>query len=80
MGKVIMERLLELDAQVVAAGLAMDKLPEKPNLQKLTIDISKWEDAYNELLKVGPVDGLVNNAGVAFIEPFLETTNHGWDQ
>jgi len=32
------------------------------------------------MYEIGPVHGLVNNAGVAVIEPFFEVTENGWDR
>lgn len=80
MGKVIACKLLELEAKVIGIGLNMDIIDNTDNLTKMTIDVSKWDDVYEKVLEIGPVHGLVNNAGVAFIQPFLETTQHGWDQ
>lgn len=80
MGKVISSRLLELDAKVIGIGLNMDEVCDANNFTKLTVDVSKWDEAYDKVLGIGPVHGLVNNAGVAFIQPFLQTTQHGWDQ
>lgn len=79
MGKVICDRLLELEAKVIGIGLNMDDVCNTNNFTKMTVDISKWDEAYNEVFKIGPVHGLVNNAGVAFIQPFLQTTQHAWD-
>lgn len=82
MGKVIAGRLIALDAYVFAIGRDMDNLPSaaSPKLTKVTVDVGEWDSTYCKLLEIGPVDGLVNNAGVAHIEPFLETSKHGWDE
>lgn len=82
MGKVITERLLALDAHVFAVGKDLEDLlcTSGQKMTKLTVDIGDWESAYCKILELGPVHGLVNNAGVAHIESFLETTKHGWDE
>lgn len=39
------------------------------------MDLADWEATEQALGGVGPVDLLVNNAAVAFLQPFLEVTN-----
>lgn len=82
MGKVITGRLLGLDAHVFAIGRDIESLPCKAGqkMTRITVDIGDWDSTYCKILEIGPVHGLVNNAGVAHIEPFLETTQHGWDE
>ncbi|XP_060870258.1 L-xylulose reductase-like isoform X2 [Metopolophium dirhodum] len=81
MGKVIAGRLLAMDAHVFAVGRDIDSLPSIPGLKltKVTVDIGDWDSTYSKILEMGPVHGLVNNAGVAHIEPFMATTQQGWD-
>lgn len=80
MGKVIAERLIALNAHVFAIGKDMENLPTASTLSKVDVDVGDWDLAYEKVLVLGPVHGLVNNAGVAHIEPFLETSKHGWDE
>lgn len=82
MGKVIAGRLIALNAHVFAIGRDIDDLPSStgPKLSKMSVDVGEWDSAYKKVLELGPVHGLVNNAGVAHIEPFLKTTKHGWDE
>lgn len=82
MGKVITGRLLAMEAHVFAIGRDIDSLPSIPDLKltKVNVDIGDWDSTYKKILEMGPVHGLVNNAGVAHIEPFMETTQHGWDE
>lgn len=82
MGKVIAGRLLAMDAHVFAVGRDIDSLPSVPGLRltKVTVDIGDWDSTYRKILEMGPVHGLVNNAGVAHIEPFMEMTQQGWDE
>lgn len=81
MGRVIAERLLQLDAHVFAFGKDLDCLEDTSSkITRITVDVSDWNAAYNGALAIGPVHGLVNNAGVAHIESFLDTSQHGWDE
>jgi L-xylulose reductase len=82
MGRVIAGRLLGLDAHVFAIGRDIESLPCKAGqkMTKIAVDIGDWDSTYCKILEIGPVHGLVNNAGVAHIEPFLDTTQHGWDK
>lgn len=80
MGKVIAGRLLGLNSQVTAVGKDIETLPDDPMMTKLSVDVSKWDNLFEQIQQIGPVHGLVNNAGVAHIESFLETTQHGWDE
>lgn len=81
-GKVIAERLVALDAHVFAIGRDVESLPTEANqnLTKFKVDVGDWDLAYDVVSGMGPVHGLVNNAGVAHIEPFLEMTKYGWDE
>uniref|UniRef100_A0A2S2NFU6 D-erythrulose reductase n=1 Tax=Schizaphis graminum TaxID=13262 RepID=A0A2S2NFU6_SCHGA len=81
MGRVITGRLLGLDAHVFAIGKDTESLPCKAGrkMTNISVDIGDWDSTYCKILEIGPVHGLVNNAGVANIEPFLEMTKHGWD-
>ncbi|VVC43459.1 Short-chain dehydrogenase/reductase, conserved site,NAD(P)-binding domain,Short-chain [Cinara cedri] len=78
-GETITNRLVGLGAHVFAVGRDPAKLPPaSPNLTPVCADVGKWE-AYETIKALGPVDGLVNNAGVAYIESFLDMTQEGWD-
>lgn len=80
MGKVIAGRLLGLNSRVIAVGKDIETLPDDPKLTKISVDVSEWDNLFEQIQQIGPVHGLVNNAGVAHIESFLETTQHGWDK
>lgn len=43
------------------------------------MDLADWEATERALSNVGPVDLLVNNAGVALLQPFLEITKEACD-
>lgn len=78
----ISERLMALDAHVIGIGREANQFPTSanPKFEGVMLDVGEWDKTYCEVLKLGPVHGLVNNAGVAHIEPLLETTQHGWDE
>lgn len=49
-------------------------------LETITVDLLHWENTRAALGNLGPIDGLVNNAGVAIIKPILEITESDFDQ
>lgn len=55
---------------------------ECPHINVVTVDLSNWNQTV-EALKILDgieIDGLVNNAGVATIKPFLELTEKDFDE
>jgi len=79
MGEKITSRLLELGAFVYAVEKDEYVGEDTPNIKRIQCDVSDWDTAYEKMLEIGPVHGLVNNAGVAVIEPFFDVTQFGWD-
>ncbi|XP_055253878.1 carbonyl reductase [NADPH] 2 [Moschus berezovskii] len=53
---------------------------ECPGIEPVCVDLGDWEATENALGGVGPVDLLVNNAAVALLRPFLETTKEDFDR
>lgn len=53
-----------------------------PNIHTTAVDLSSWEQTRNALkvLEGKTVHGLVNNAGIAVIKPFLEITEDDLDK
>lgn len=50
-------------------------------LQTIAVDLSSWAATREKLSDLGqPIDGLVNNAGVAVIKPFEEITEEDFDR
>lgn len=79
-GETITNRLIDLGAHVYAVGRDPKKLPPATaNLTPVCADVGEW-NAYETIKALGPVHGLVNNAGVAYIESFLDMTQEGWDK
>nr|XP_031531820.1 L-xylulose reductase [Vicugna pacos] len=50
-----------------------------PGVEPVCVDLGDWEATQRALEGVGPVDLLVNNAGVALLQPFLEVTKEACD-
>lgn len=48
-------------------------------METVCVDLADWEATEQALGGVGPVDLLVNNAAVAFLQPFLEVTKEAYD-
>lgn len=81
MGEKITDRLIDLGAFVYAVvEKEKDSVKPGPRTKQIFCDVSDWEDTYKKMLDIGPVHGLVNNAGVAVIEPFFDVTEYGWDK
>nr|XP_020761711.1 carbonyl reductase [NADPH] 2 isoform X1 [Odocoileus virginianus texanus] len=53
---------------------------ECPGIEPVCVDLGDWEATEKALGGVGPVDLLVNNAAVALMKPFLETTKEAFDR
>jgi len=81
MGEKITERLIDLGSFVYAVVEKEEGAAKPlPNTKQIFCDVSNWEDTYKKMYDIGPVHGLVNNAGVAVIESFFDVTEHGWDK
>lgn len=81
MGDKITTRLLELGAFVYAVVEKEDGAAKPlPNTKQIFCDISDWDNTYKKMLEIGPVHGLVNNAGIAVIESFFDVTETGWNK
>ncbi|XP_072522837.1 L-xylulose reductase [Salminus brasiliensis] len=52
---------------------------ECPSIRPVCVDLSDWGATAEALKDVGPVDLLVNNAGCAKLQPFLEVTEDQFD-
>ncbi|XP_047613545.1 LOW QUALITY PROTEIN: carbonyl reductase [NADPH] 2-like [Phacochoerus africanus] len=53
---------------------------ECPGIEPVCVDLGDWEATERALGGVGPVDLLVNNAAVALMQPFLDTTKDVFDR
>lgn len=79
MGQKITSRLLDLGAFVYAVDEKKGEAAT-PGSEQIICDVSDWESTYKKMLDIGPVHGLVNNAGVAVIESFFNVTEYGWNK
>jgi NAD(P)-dependent dehydrogenase (short-subunit alcohol dehydrogenase family) len=84
-------RLLEEEARVVIAGLSADEvnaavvqLSELGQVRGIAADVSREADVTDmvsgAIHVLGGLDVLINNAGVAWREDFLEITPEHWDK
>ncbi len=80
------KRLYQHGAKIYAFSRSkgpLDELKKEcPDIVVVTVDLGNWSQTI-EALKVldgVEVDGLVNNAGVAIIKPFLELTEKDYDE
>jgi len=53
---------------------------EFPTITTLTVNLSNWDETRSAVESVLPIDGLVNNAGIAMHNSFLEVTPEEIDQ
>ncbi|TKC53498.1 hypothetical protein EI555_014953 [Monodon monoceros] len=77
-GRDTMKALHASGARVVAVSHTNADLvslsKEGPGVEPVSVDLGDWEAMEQALCDVGPVDVLVNNAAMALLQPFLETT------
>uniref|UniRef100_A0A3Q1MFJ2 Dicarbonyl and L-xylulose reductase n=1 Tax=Bos taurus TaxID=9913 RepID=A0A3Q1MFJ2_BOVIN len=82
-GRSIVKALHAAGARVVAVSRTQADLDslvrECPGVETVCVDLADWEATEQALGGVGPVDLLVNNAAVAFLQPFLEVTKEAYD-
>uniref|UniRef100_UPI00358E7187 L-xylulose reductase n=1 Tax=Myxine glutinosa TaxID=7769 RepID=UPI00358E7187 len=83
-GRAVAVALDKGGAQVVALSRTVEDLEalqkECSGITTVVVDLLDWDGTEVALADVGPVDLLVNNAGVADNQPFLEVTKAAWDR
>jgi NAD(P)-dependent dehydrogenase (short-subunit alcohol dehydrogenase family) len=89
-GRAIAEKLAAEDAVLLLHGrdtvaLAQTRKAVEPNCAKVILlvhDLAKPSSVFDLIAEVGkgPIDLLVNNAGVAVVKPFTEITTIEWEQ
>ena len=50
-----------------------------PAIRPVCVDLSNWDDAKKAVESVGPIDLLVNNAGVIHTQLFLDIDEKSFD-
>jgi L-xylulose reductase len=81
-GREIAVLLSQLGAQVVAVSRTMEdltSLQKEINCKVIQVELADAEATRQAAEQAGPIDLLVNNAGVALLQPFLETTVEAFD-
>jgi len=82
-GRDLVRTLVEQGATVFALTKSPEKLEalrkELPSIRPILADLADWDATTKALENIEPMDCLVNNAGVAFMEPFLEITKESFD-
>lgn len=53
---------------------------EVPSIDIIAVDLSDWKATEEALKNVGPIDLLVNNAGLAILEPITEVSENSIDR
>ncbi|XP_044156179.1 L-xylulose reductase-like [Bufo gargarizans] len=83
-GRETVKALWALGAEVVALSRTAEDLDslaqECPGVQTVCVDLVDWPATEAALGSVGPVDLLVNNAGIAEKQSFLEMTQDSFDR
>lgn len=84
-GRELCKYLHRLGAKVIAVArqetqLESLKRETSVDLETITVDLLHWDNTRAALGNLGPIDGLVNNAGIAIIKPIFEITENDFDQ
>src|SRR5258708_6316974 len=81
-GREIAVLLSQLGAQVVAMSRTMEdltSLQKETGCEIIQVELADAEATRKAAEQAGPIDLLVNNAGIALLQPFLETTVEAFD-
>ncbi|VEN61967.1 unnamed protein product [Callosobruchus maculatus] len=82
-GKDIATQLSKCGAKVVAVGRTKQLLgelkKELPSIEIVELDIADWKQTENVLKNIGPIDLLVNNAGMGWLKSLLDATEEDVD-
>ncbi len=82
-GRVIAKHLHDLNAEVVALSRTqedLDSLKEEIKCETITADLADASVAQRAAEEAGAIDLLVNNAGIALLEPFMEMSIDSLDK
>jgi len=83
LGRDLVARFHKQDAIICAVARNPDGLAklkaEFPNIQTICVDLADWDKTRAALRECGPIDYLVNNAGVVRPAMFMTTTEEDID-
>jgi NAD(P)-dependent dehydrogenase (short-subunit alcohol dehydrogenase family) len=83
-GRALCKKLHAQGAKVYALDLKEESLKslaaECPGLRTICTNLEDWEASRKAVAEVGPVDGLVNSAGIAIDESFFKVTSGNFDK
>ncbi|XP_053561641.1 L-xylulose reductase [Bombina bombina] len=83
-GRATVKALHAAGAEVTALSRSsgdLDSLAKEcPGVQTICVDLADWKTTEAALSSLGPIDLLVNNAGVALLQPLLEVTEEAFDR
>ncbi|XP_031352944.1 L-xylulose reductase-like isoform X4 [Photinus pyralis] len=83
-GNGIAKRLVMCGAQVIALDVCKESLEllkgEVPSIRIIAVDLSKWSETKQALERIGNIDLLVNNAGIAMWESLADISEDHIDQ
>nr|CAH7722981.1 unnamed protein product [Callosobruchus chinensis] len=83
-GRDIVKQLAACGAKVVAVARNKDMLVslknEVPSIETVALDLSDWNKTKQGLANIGPIDLLVNNAGLAILGPLTEVQESDVDR
>ncbi|XP_044155099.1 L-xylulose reductase-like [Bufo gargarizans] len=83
-GRSTVKALQAAGAEVIAVSRSPEDLQslalECPGVETVCVDLGDWSATEAALSNIGAVDLLVNNAGVALLQPFLDVTQEAFDR
>jgi len=81
-GREIATMLTRFNARVIAlsrTGKDLQSLEDEIGCETIIADLADPVSTKEAAMRAGEVDLLVNNAGIAILQPFLESTVEAWD-
>ncbi|XP_018417287.1 PREDICTED: L-xylulose reductase [Nanorana parkeri] len=83
-GRATVKALRTAGAAVIAVSRSPEDLEslarECPGVETVCVDLGDWSATEASMKSIGPVDLLVNNAGVALLQPCLDITQEAFDK
>lgn len=84
-GRALAKKLVACGAHVIALSRTKKHLDslvaEEPSIQAICVNLSDWNATRTALQNLDvPVHGLINNAAIAILEPFLEASEEHFDE